>query len=508
MRATEAIRASARHVIQTSTTIAIRSTPPVHRATGEPAFLLAVLWLRMGHPVVPASRALAFIVGLSVCAMRRPVDAQEHQPAARGNAGLSALLGSVGDMSKLLSSFGGGRRQPGAPRLRHPVALLPLPRGQFLVSSFMSNQVLKGTIPAPVYPLDGGSGGFASAVWKGTDSALRLEEFAAGVYCPASQDAQGPLDLDRQTRTLFPSGPGGCAVLDGPWGLAAWRGVVLVASFGSDQVLAFRRQDGAYLGHLGDSRSLDSPEGLAVLPASSPSRSGGVGSGDELLVANFIAGSVSRFSLLTGQFKGFLVSAASKTLAGPEAITLVQAGPLAGTLVVASHWTNSVEAFDSRSGQHVGSLLWGPAREGRDASRSRSLLLNLELDQAEHGQQDSPMPVALRPANHSSLWAIDDARSRPHAHPLLRGPVGVAVDARGGRLLVSAYQSSAVLEVGLGGLSQTSTISAAKKGGLRGPSAVALLWDSTTIVASYDSHTLTVFNTTWSRRRQASSADM
>lgn len=462
------------------------------------------LWV--GSSRVPAVRAVAMLVVLA-CVVREQASALEQQPAATGNAGLSALLGAAGDMDKLLASFGGGRRQPGAPRLQHPVALLPLPRGQFLVSSFMSDQVLRGTVP--VTSARSGDGAAAGAVWRGTDSALRLEEFAAGVYCLQSQPtAGGPLP-NRPVRPLFSRGPGGCAVLDGPWGLATWRGVVLVASFGSDQVLAFRSQDGAFLGHVGDSRSLDSPEGLAVLPASSLSRSGSVGHVDELLVANFIAGSVSRFSLLTGEFLGFLVSASSRTLAGPEAIALVRAGPLAGTLVVASHWTNSVEAFDARSGGHVGSLLWGPAREGRDAARSRSLLVNLELDQAEReGQGGQAGVVGMPSRNFSSLWALADARSRPHAHPLLRGPVGVAVDAAGTRLVVTAYQSSAVLEVGLGGPGLTSALSAAMDKGLRGPSAVALLWDSTTVIASYDSHTLTVVNTTRPHRRQVSSARM
>ena len=55
-----------------------------------------------------------------------------------------------------------------------------------------------------------------------------------------------------------------CGILDGPWGLATHKQELFVASFGSDQILAFSLKKKRFERSLGSSDSLDSPEGLAV----------------------------------------------------------------------------------------------------------------------------------------------------------------------------------------------------------------------------------------------------
>jgi hypothetical protein len=99
----------------------------------------------------------------------------------------------------------------------------------------------------------------------------RFGIFAQGSYC---------------TRDLS-----SCAVLNGPWGLAAdSEGRLFVASFGSDQVLAFS-DEGEFLGAVGDSESLDSPEGLALSP-----------DGRTLVVASFLDSRIVTFDLSRAPF--------------------------------------------------------------------------------------------------------------------------------------------------------------------------------------------------------------
>ena len=99
----------------------------------------------------------------------------------------------------------------------------------------------------------------------------RFGIFAQGSYC---------------TRDLS-----SCAVLNGPWGLAAdSEGRLFVASFGSDQVLAFS-DEGEFLGAVGDSESLDSPEGLALSP-----------DGRTLVVASFLDSRIVAFDLSRAPF--------------------------------------------------------------------------------------------------------------------------------------------------------------------------------------------------------------
>jgi len=77
-----------------------------------------------------------------------------------------------------------------------------------------------------------------------------------------------------------------CGILNGPWGLAYARGLLYVSSFGSDQVLVFEASSGRFLDALGDSDSLDSPEGIAVSD-----------DGSELFVASFLDSRIVAFDI-------------------------------------------------------------------------------------------------------------------------------------------------------------------------------------------------------------------
>ena len=108
-------------------------------------------------------------------------------------------------------------------RVEHPSNVLVVNETVF-VSSFLGDAVLQTSLPL--------------------NEASTFEVFAHGSYC-----AKPSLR---------------CGILNGPWGLAYARGLLYVSSFGSDQVLVFEASSGRFLDALGDSDSLDSPEGIAV----------------------------------------------------------------------------------------------------------------------------------------------------------------------------------------------------------------------------------------------------
>lgn len=503
---------------------------------------------------------------------------QDIGPAVHGNGGLSSLMGAGGDqegMLRALSAGPNGRARPESkPELRHPVALLTIDGGaRFLVSSFMSDQVLVGDVPQTT----------GSRTMPGNHPELRMQVFAGGVYCLQRENDSERLLASRQNRskrrTVIPvtrthhvgigskapasrgttirerrsglresvivrasavvSRPlfwqditrsaSGCAVLNSPWGLARWDGAVLVASFGSDQVLVFDEASGSFLGHLGDSTSLDSPEGLAVGMAELPARSGGIGRERPVLfVANFVSGSISRFDLETGRFAGFLVpSTPPRALAGPEGLALVRHGPLRGVLLAVSHWSNSVEAFDSGTGQHLGSAMRGPAREGDDAEEATTVILGIHAASAGRGTGAAAEGTAadaveaaakatladkelLRAAWNASLFALGDTAERSEAEGraavrrqrLLRGPVGICLSDEGDgavRVLVTAYQTGKLLQAKLRpdgeGRIHSSGPFPAWSGTVRGMAAAAMVGEGgAVIVASYDSHTIAVLN--------------
>ena len=131
--------------------------------------------------------------------------------------------------------------------VKQPSALLVVNGTTLFVSSFLNDAVLRTKLPITM--------------------ASRFEIFAEGSYCRR--------DLSR------------CAILNGPWGLAADRsGRLFVSSFGSDQILVFDDQSGEFLDSLGDSTSLDSPEGIAISP-----------DGETLLVASFLDSRIVAFDI-------------------------------------------------------------------------------------------------------------------------------------------------------------------------------------------------------------------
>jgi hypothetical protein len=253
-----------------------------------------------------------------------------------------------------------------------------------------------------------------------------------------------------------------------------------------------------------------------------------------LFVANFVSGSISRFDLETGRFLGFLVSATPpRALAGPEGLAFVQHGALRGTLLVVSHWSNSVEAFDGSSGEHVGTVLQGPRREGDDADEAATVILGIHA--ASTGRLEDPPAAAaaaetgtgaasvvadaavatlanttlLDAAWNASLHALsaDQAHETVKQLALLRGPVGIGIshaDDHSVRVIVTAYQTGKLLEARIVASStgdrtsvRSSGVWPAWGGTMKGVSAVAILSGATAspvLAASYDSHSLTVLN--------------
>lgn len=348
--------------------------------------------------------ALAAVLCSSCSAQRLPL--QDQQPP----------MGM--DHQLFVDAFGEAaphHREPLA--VRHPVdavlvnqpgASTPSSSPHLYVSSFMTNQVLR-------FPMD-----------PTTGTAGRAHVFAGGVhYSP---------DL-------------GHAILDGPWGLAPWAGTMLVASFTSDQVLAFSLEDGALVGLIGSEEVLDCPEGLARL-------------GDTLFVASYGSDAVVVFQLSKGPSglvhgRHLASLTCGPLLRGVEHVALLPDGSLLAT----SHHTHDLVRIEFNATAAATALVAGRGK---------------------------PSPHAQ-----CSSWLAAGA-SPDAAAPGVSSPIGVAVGVDGA-VYVGSYRACQVLRFDLAGTKQGVAVNG---GPLRGPAGVRVGLGGELLVTSYDNHKVFLFNST------------
>jgi DNA-binding beta-propeller fold protein YncE len=254
----------------------------------------------------------------------------------------------------------------------------------------------------------------------------------------------------------------------GPWGLVHSGAFLFVASFGSDQVLIFEASTGRFVDALGNSDTLDSPEGLALSP-----------DGRTLFVASFLDSRIVAFrigpaeseSLARGEFANQYRTLVRGTpvdleylnhesddnylptqvagrrlemLRGPEGIVALDDERIA----VTSFYNKSVLILDSKSGDLL-EVIMGPA-----------------------GSLEGPMGIALE-------------------EPCFRGRTC---------LLVTAYKTRepgiVARFVDFPGAGWRYDGFAMSSNRLVGPAAVAVLDDGSALVCSYDDSSLLVFNAT------------
>lgn len=346
------------------------------------------------------------------------------------------------------------------------------------VSSFLNDAVLRAPLPLT--------------------TASRFEIFAQGSYC-------------RKDLSM-------CAILNGPWGLAADReGRIFVASFGSDQVLVFSHE-GEFLGALGDSESLDSPEGIAISP-----------DGSTLVVASFLDSRIVAFDLANAPF---LATSKSASL-GPSGDNIAAGWwtVAEGTPVDLEYMVERVEAqllrgtsdeqdtyppsLDLLHGPEDIIFLDGGAGFSAYITAATSPTA-LEDDRALHAAAtDSPAEeqrrrlsgrIAVSSHYNSSILVLDATSGAIEevlyaAHGALDVPMGLAVDPWDSAgpvepsILCTSYRSR---EPGLvarfrdgayAGVAMSSRF-------LAGPSALQILSDKSVLVASYDTNSILVFNRT------------
>ena len=322
--------------------------------------------------------------------------------------------------------------------MKQPSSLLVVEHSTLYVSSFLDDAVLQTSLPLT--------------------PSTEFRVFAHGSYCTP--------ELRR------------CGILSGPWGLAHSVGKIFVASFGSDQILVFEASTGRFLDALGDSDSLDSPEGIVVAD-----------DGLTLFACSFLDSRIVAFDLSEGDDgvisglsstivsglpvdldyladeerfdrsrHGFGISGRVEELHGPEGILTLGDG----RLVVSSYYNQSVLIIDPKGGSLV-EVVTGPA-----------------------GILKGPMGLAL-----------DDPCHLPGGDECYACTC----------LLVAAYKSrdpghiSRFVWVPGGGWQHRGPALASRK--LRGPSAVALLSDGSVVASAYDSSTLLVFNSTSAKEERS-----
>ena len=267
-----------------------------------------------------------------------------------------------------------------------------------------------------------------------------------------------------------------CAILDGPWGLASTKGELLVASFGSDQILSFSRKTGAFLRSIGSTDSLDSPEGI-------------VAAAETLYAASFLDSRIVEFDLKTGSFRRTVaagdpvdVDIESGTFVDGNAASIVARRDLWGlakdktpfvsslrgpehlrlttqkSLLVSSLHNQSVIEIDLATGrllrQDLGLFVNGPLgiaivstpqqqrafrhRLGKEPSGGSLLLVASYRDDDVYAVDvDTDVPDAR-----SLKLVADDSRDAPR----LRGPAAIALDPRDPQgIYLACYESGAVL---------------------------------------------------------------
>ena len=335
--------------------------------------------------------------------------------------------------------------------------------GEYLyVSSFLNDAVLRTKLP-----LKSGTPAGQRRKAKGRKKSRRastasdsFEVFAHGAYC--SRPRGGGL------------APRSCGVLNAPWGLAHCNNTLYVSSFGADMVMLFDTASGEFLGHIGDTDTLDSPEGLALSP-----------DGSRLYVASFLDSRVVVFDT-----------------APPYASATLTAG-----MPVDLEYLESEEAEYTRH-RLSGGRASGSGGDGRgggfgDAASPVVLSSSHHL----HGPEDI-VYVAVEPGlgrdkllvtsfyNHSVCVfdAVTGMLTQVLQGTGLEGPMGISVDDENGEILVTSYRASSVVR--FDAVSGSYAGIAMMSGQLVGPSSLVLMADGSALVASYETSQLLLFNRT------------
>eukprot|EP00633_Aureoumbra_lagunensis_P008117 CAMPEP_0197321170 /NCGR_PEP_ID=MMETSP0891-20130614/63600_1 /TAXON_ID=44058 ORGANISM="Aureoumbra lagunensis, Strain CCMP1510" /NCGR_SAMPLE_ID=MMETSP0891 /ASSEMBLY_ACC=CAM_ASM_000534 /LENGTH=392 /DNA_ID=CAMNT_0042812897 /DNA_START=128 /DNA_END=1306 /DNA_ORIENTATION=- len=270
-----------------------------------------------------------------------------------------------------------------------------------------------------------------------------------------------------------------CAILDGPWGLACYEKILFIASFGSDQVLAFSKKSRRFLYSLGSSEDLDSPEGLAIIDTT-------------LYVASFLDSRIVAFDLTENSSSrtifsgdpididynaGIFISASSRQkkqdnnylpqLRGPEQLLAIQTPKY---LLVSSLHNDSVLLLDPIAGAllraDLGNVVDGslgmahvPSHAAHlfryDISQQNDLLLlasyrdddvfvlDLYADPLEPGLAATSLGLLTTTADDRHIANPSAANS---LHRILRGPAALALDpANPASLYVACYESGSLL---------------------------------------------------------------
>lgn len=256
----------------------------------------------------------------------------------------------------------------------------------------------------------------------------------------------------------------GCAILDGAWGLASYDDSLLVASFGSDQVLIFDTK-GQFRSALGGAHVLDSPEGLVVR-------------GQRLVVASFLDSKIVQLDLATGD-----------------------ARPLAAGVPIEV----DIEAGDFR-----------PRRDRADAEARLWGEKTLELPPSDHLRGPENLVLAgdqlfVSSLHNDTLLALNAATLRlENVYTGLDGPLGlVALDSNIARpfraalnkphanaplLLIASYRGDHIIALDLDDATLDPLPLADPR--LQGPSAIAVdpRHPEALYVACYDTGALLYFN--------------
>jgi len=267
----------------------------------------------------------------------------------------------------------------------------------------------------------------SNVLWEG--EWLYVASFMHNQVIRIRQRGLGERELFASGRYCAPGAP--CAVLDGPWGMAARRGQLFVSSFGTDHVMVFDLASRAFVAAFGGSTVLDCPEGLAF------------DSAGRLYVASFLSNDVVVFNASRSEGYGgggggtyeapaLLRRLRSDHLEGPEDVAF---DPLNEHVLVSSHSNHSVLRFSART-QSLGRLVAviGPA------------------EQALGG------PVGIAVDGHGSIFAASYRHNRVVRYTNdgsrgtykgvyanaegMRGPSGIAFDASGLLLAVASYDNS------------------------------------------------------------------
>lgn len=251
---------------------------------------------------------------------------------------------------------------------------------------------------------------------------------------------------------------------------------LFVASFGSDQVLVFEALTGRFVDAMGDSDTLDSPEGLALSP-----------DGNTLFVASFLDSRIVSFQISSNESE----ASARSEFTDHQPRTLIRGLPVDLDYLINESEGGYVETHDN--GDRL-ALLHGPedivaVDENRIAVTSyynKSVLILdsrsgdlLEVITGPIGSLDGPMGIALE-------------------EPCYRGRSCLLVTAYKSREpgTISRFVDSADAGWRYDGFAMSSSR-------LVGPAAVAVLDDGSALACSYDDSSLLVFNATDAAQERA-----